>query len=113
MNNTDYEREVMRTAGTIDGLACLDLCALGIAGESGEIIDHIKKVLYHDHALDHAKLKKEMGDLQWYLSRMMLLLCTNFDEVTDINSAKLRLRYPDGFTTEASKARVDVQEGGE
>jgi NTP pyrophosphatase (non-canonical NTP hydrolase) len=113
MNNQDYAEEVKRTSGGITGYAMLDVCALGLAGEVGEIVDHIKKVLYHGYALDVEYLKKEIGDVHWYLQTLTREIGSTYDEVTDMNRDKLRKRYPDGFTHEASQARVDVQEGGE
>ena len=41
---------------------------MGLSGESGEIIDHLKKALFHGHALDEKELAKELGDLMWYVA---------------------------------------------
>ncbi len=43
---------------------------LGVMGEAGEVVDVIKKHLYHGHGI--AKLPVEVGDLCWYLAA----LCT-------------------------------------
>lgn len=108
MEITEYVREVHRTCSVTDSRDLLTISALGIAGEAGEVVDHLKKVLYHGHELDTTELCKEMGDLLWYL----ILLCETtgltLDEVMQANVAKLRKRYPDGFDAQRSQQREDV-----
>ena len=41
--------------------------ALGLAGESGEVCDLLKKHWGHRQPLDREKLKKELGDVLWYV----------------------------------------------
>lgn len=41
--------------------------ALGLVGETGEVVDLIKKHIGHSHPLDRAKLVKELGDVEWYM----------------------------------------------
>ncbi len=83
------------------------ITALGLAGEAGEVADYLKKVYGHGHTLDEAKLKKELGDVLWYLADM----CTKFDfslnEVALLNIEKLKSRYPSGFDFEKSKNRQE------
>ncbi len=71
--------------------------AMGLAGESGEVADLVKKGIFHQRGLDREALIRELGDVLWYLSA----LCTNLDismeEVMERNISKLRARYPDGF----------------
>src|SRR5581483_6897841 len=57
--------------------------AMGIAGEAGEIVDQIKKFLYHGQSkpLDVEKLKGELGDLLWYVSLLLTQLDLTFEEV--------------------------------
>lgn len=45
----------------------LNLGAMGLAGEAGEVADLLKKVLFHDRELDRDKLIQELGDVRWYL----------------------------------------------
>ncbi len=76
--------------------------ALGLLGEAGEVGEYVKKAVFHRHTLNRDKLKKELGDVLWYLAA----LCTNLDleleEVMAANIEKLAERYPDGFSSEAS-----------
>jgi NTP pyrophosphatase (non-canonical NTP hydrolase) len=84
--------------------------ALGAAGEAGEICELVKKGLLHQHGLDHNKLHKEIGDCLWYLTALCTKLDFDLGEVMAANIEKLRQRYPDGFRSEDSRARVDTHE---
>jgi NTP pyrophosphatase (non-canonical NTP hydrolase) len=82
--------------------------ALGLAGEAGEVADLVKKAIFHNHGLDVTKLKKELGDVLWYITALCLKTGLGLDEVMQANADKVRLRYPDGFNSEDSKKRVDI-----
>lgn len=71
--------------------------ALGIAGEAGEVVELIKKDRFQGQPLDRAKLKKELGDLLWYLTSMAANNGMTLTEIATENDAKLRERYPNGF----------------
>ena len=85
----------------------LSMLGLGIAGEAGEVADYIKKVVFHEHPLDKSKLIKELGDVQWYLSNLADIIGATTTEIMQQNIDKLRERYPEGFTVQASLARAD------
>lgn len=79
---------------------------MGLAGETGEIVDYLKKVIYHKHNLDQEKIKEELGDLLWYVSALATTLRIDLNEVANKNIEKLKERYPDGFDVENSRNRV-------
>jgi NTP pyrophosphatase (non-canonical NTP hydrolase) len=79
----------------------------GLAGESGEVADLIKKQIGHGHDLDKDKLTKELGDVLWYLSQVAQQYEISLSTVATANIEKLRKRYPDGFTEAASKNRTE------
>ncbi len=79
--------------------------ALGLAGEAGEVVDLLKKYLYHGHDLDRMKLLRELGDVRYYMEWLLLLLESNIQEVEQINTSKLMERYPNGFSAQASVER--------
>lgn len=81
--------------------------ALGLAGESGEVADLLKKFAFQGHELPREKLIKELGDVRWYLELLCIQLCTTLAEVEHVNTVKLTTRFPSGFTKEASIRRVD------
>ena len=98
-----YQAEAMRTANpNTDEGAKLINAVLGLAGESGEVADHVKKFLYQGHELDIEKLIKEAGDILWYIALLSQALGRNMDYIAQENIMKLRKRYPDGFSTEKS-----------
>jgi NTP pyrophosphatase (non-canonical NTP hydrolase) len=79
---------------------------LGIAGEAGEIAEHlIDSIKGHGRELDHHELEKEVGDLLWYVARELDNIDSSFEKVFDINIAKLRARYPEGFTSHDARNR--------
>lgn len=78
---------------------------MGLCGESGEVIDIVKKHLHQGHELDREKLIKELGDIAWYLAEACHALDTDLDAVFEGNIAKLKARYPEGFDTERSVNR--------
>ena len=82
-------------------------CVIGLAGEAGEIADLIKKIVFHGHDLDLKKVSAEIGDLLWYTQALCSLCDLKMDDVMRENIAKLAERYPDGFSQEKSKERIE------
>lgn len=85
----------------------LAVLALGVAGEAGEVADHIKKHLGHDHELDRDKVIKELGDVLWYVATLSNALGVTLQQVAQRNIDKLKARYPDGFSVQRSKERTE------
>lgn len=73
------------------------LAAMGLAGEAGETCDLIKKHLLHGKELDRDALKKELGDVFWYLVHTCNTFGIPLDEVVEANVVKLCDRYPDQY----------------
>ena len=102
----DYQRFAGVTANPdLDEKLNIATLALGVAGEGGEVADHIKKYIGHDHELDKNKMLKELGDVLWYVAVLSNALGFTLREVAEANIAKLAARYPHGFSVEASKNR--------
>lgn len=82
------------------------LSALGIAGEGGEVVDLIKKMIFHDKDFDtcRAKLLEEIGDQLFYTTLAIEALGSSYEEVCEINRRKLEKRYPKGFDTARANA---------
>lgn len=87
--------------------------ALGLAGEAGEVADLVKKAVFHRHPLDREKLIKELGDVLWYVAALCTKLGVHMDDVMAANIAKLRTRYPDGYSSAASLQRRDTDADAE
>ena len=85
-----------------------NLC-MGLAGESGEVVDYIKKCMYHNHKLYKQKVIEELGDMMWYLTNIASLFSLPMDNILDVNIKKLEERYPDGFSEIKSINRKDYK----
>ena len=83
---------------------------MGLCGESGEAIDIVKKWLAQGHELDKAHLAKELGDIAWYLAETATALGLTLEEILQANIDKLKARYPEGFTTEKSLHRKELDQ---
>ena len=76
-------------------------CALGLAGESGQLVDLVKNYTFKGHPLDRDDLIHEMGDVLWYLSQVAEWADIPFEEVAQKNIETLNERYPNGFNKQA------------
>jgi NTP pyrophosphatase (non-canonical NTP hydrolase) len=85
--------------------------ALGMSAECGELVEIIKKILlqgksYNEDNVIH--MKKEAGDVLWYMSQLCIALDTTFEELMEINYQKLSARYPEGtFSVYKSENRAE------
>ena len=105
MELSEYQRLASRTLPEGETATLLTNFCLGLAGESGEMIDHIKKVVFHGHSIDKEYLEKELGDLLWYIAGISSALDLDLSTIGDINIDKLAKRYPDGFSQNRSRNR--------
>ena len=85
--------------------------ALGLTAESGEFTEVVKKIIlqgkpYNEDNVFH--MKRELGDICWYLAQACMALDTTFDEIIEMNVDKLKARYPGGeFNVHKSENRKD------
>ena len=73
--------------------------ALGLTAESGEFTEVVKKIIlqgkpYNEDNVFH--MKRELGDICWYLAQACMALDTTFEEIIEMNVDKLKARYPGG-----------------
>ena len=94
------ENKVVDFGGLING-------CLGLAGESGETLDMIKKWVFHEKELDKEHLKKEIGDVMWYVAMICESAGFDLDDVMQTNVDKLKSRYPEGFDTYLANHRKE------
>jgi len=84
--------------------------AVGMSAEAGEFTEIVKKMVFqgkpvNDENLFH--LKRELGDIMWYVSQACLGLDISLEEVIQMNFEKLTARYPEGaFSIDRSENRV-------
>lgn len=76
----------------------------GMVGEIGEIHSLYQKV-FQGHDLDIQHLKKELGDLLWFIAEYCTAAEWNLEDIMRMNIDKLKVRYPEGFDSEKSLHR--------
>jgi NTP pyrophosphatase (non-canonical NTP hydrolase) len=85
--------------------------AFGMSAEAGEFTEVVKKIFlqgkpYTEENIFH--MKRELGDLCWYLAQACMALDITFEEVLEMNYEKLSARYPAGsFDVYRSENRVE------
>lgn len=103
MDNKTYAELAMRTAPDGSHIHIepkhenLILGVIGLAGEVGELLEVVKKHLFHHHPLDETRVLKEMGDIEWYLNLLRTHFGFTLEQVHQTNIDKLAARYPEGF----------------
>lgn len=108
MKINEYQELAMKTLNPkLSKKDVLINAVMGLCGESGEVIDLVKKHLAQGHDLDKEKMIKELGDVAWYLAEACHALDINLEDVLTQNIDKLKRRYPDGFKEIDSINRKD------
>ena len=85
--------------------------AVGINAEGGEVMEIVKKLMFqgkpwNDETKYH--IKRELGDVMWYLMQCLIALDVSLDEIVGMNVEKLEKRYPGGeFCAYYSENRED------
>lgn len=104
----EYQRQAMRTANkNLPADEMLLNSVMGMCGEAGEAIDLLKKHRAQGAALDVDRLVKEVGDCLWYIAEFAEASGVSLAEIAQRNIAKLKLRYPEGFSEERSNNRAE------
>ena len=73
--------------------------AVGMSAESGEFTEIVKKMIFQGKPVNEENLfhlKRELGDVMWYVAQACMALDTSFDEIVEMNVEKLKSRYPGG-----------------
>ena len=73
--------------------------AVGLSAEGGELMEIVKKLIFQgkpwdDETIYH--LKRELGDVMWYVMQCLIALDSSMDEIVGMNVEKLKARYPGG-----------------
>tara|TARA_B100000579_G_C22615149_1_gene749172 strand:+ start:406 stop:735 length:330 start_codon:yes stop_codon:yes gene_type:complete len=100
MNFDNYQTQARKTAIYPNKDHNYIYPILGLVGETGEVAEKIKKIIRDKNGVfdneSRLALKKELGDVLWYLAN----LCTEFDfllsDVAVTNLKKLDLRASKG-----------------
>ena len=85
--------------------------ALGLTTESGEFTEVVKKIVFQGKPYNKDNIfhmKRELGDICWYIAQACMALDTSFDEIIEMNVDKLKNRYPGGeFDVSKSENRKE------
>ena len=101
MNNLELEDDC--------NIPPLITAAFGLTAEAGEFTEVVKKIIlqgkpYNEDNVFH--MKRELGDICWYIAQACMALDTTFDEIIEMNVDKLKKRYPGGeFNVHQSENR--------
>ena len=98
LNSRDIEMSRLLTAG------------IGLSGEVGEFNEIIKKVMFQEQTFDdvaHEHMKRELGDIMWYVAQACLALKVDLVDVINGNKEKLSKRFPQKQFNEKNDANRD------
>lgn len=105
MNMNEYQKAAARTINKRLDWPQKAMHALhGMSGEVGEIHSIYQKG-YQGHEIDTDHVKKELGDLLWFIAEYCTALGWTLEDVAQTNIDKLKARYPEGFSKDKSLHR--------
>lgn len=114
MTPNEYQKLALRTEktpdfirGTADDkmMARLLHALLGMCTETGEIHDMVKKHMMYGKDFDPVNVIEECGDTLWYIALALNAVGYSMEDCMRRNIEKLRVRFPDRFTSEAALNR--------
>lgn len=86
--------------------------AIGISGESGELLDAVKKHVMYNKPLDVPNVVEELGDLYFYMEALEQVLGLSKEDILQHNINKLSVRYPSGsYSDQQAQERADKEDG--
>lgn len=100
MTFDDYQQQALRTAIYPGRGANFSYPALGLAGETGEVSELVKKLYRDDEGRltpeRKALLAKELGDVLWYVAALADECGLKLDDIAEANINKLASRFERG-----------------
>ncbi len=100
MTFDEYQKLALRTAAGKEKKNELFHLLLGLLGEAGEIAEKFKKLVRDQDSdlgkVDREDLKKELGDVLWYIATLADFLDISLDDIAESNIAKLADRQKRG-----------------
>lgn len=107
MTGNEYQKLAARTINKGLTLEEQKIHALhGMVGEIGEIHSIYQK-MYQGHAFEFDHIKKEFGDLLWFIAEYCTAKGWSLDDIMRMNIDKLKGRYPEGFDAGKSLHRAE------
>jgi len=103
MEFNEYQKRTGTTRTAQTKIAGHLYTTLGLVGEAGEVAEKVKKIIRDDGGVitDERRelLKKEIGDVLWYISQLSADLGLSLDDVATHNLEKLASRKERGKIT--------------
>lgn len=112
MKHSDLVRALAKPGADIckdltPGVAhCLHM-AVGVSGESGELLDAVKKAAIYNKPLDRVNIVEELGDIEFYMEGLRQELGITREETVEGNITKLKKRYGEKYSDRAAQERKD------
>lgn len=107
MTPNQYQERAARTINKSTNIMEQRQHALfGMASEVGEIHGIFQKQ-YQGHSIDYQELRKELGDLLWFIAEFCTSNGWMMEDIMQLNLDKLEGRYPDGFEEDKSINRPE------
>lgn len=107
MTVDEYQRLASRTINwSLPDEANKNHALHGMVGELGELHSIYQK-WYQGHELSQTHIKKELGDLLWFIAEFCTANGWSMESVCEMNISKLKKRYPKGFDSEHSLHRAE------
>jgi len=93
MEFNDYQKKAWETAIYPNKGNNLVYPMLGLGGESGEVLEKMKKIIRDENSKvseeKKQELKKELGDVLWYLAAISTELGLDLEDVIQVDLKKL------------------------
>ena len=82
--------------------------AVGVSGEAGELLDAVKKAVIYNKEMDLENVIEELGDLEFYMSKIRQIVGITREEILKQNIDKLSIRYAKGkYSNDQAQERAD------
>lgn len=110
MQFREYQEQARRTQNLeLSPRDQLEHALWGLSAEVGEVLGLHQKT-HQGHAMDAVKLRKEIGDVLWFVGELCDVYGFDMGAIAEENIAKLKRRFPDGFDVDHSlhRAKGDV-----
>lgn len=72
---------------------------LGLGGEVGELYSYVAKAVRDEYELDPILIKKELGDILWFIAAIATDLDMSLEDIAETNIEKLTRRKEAGTIT--------------
>lgn len=84
--------------------------AVGVSGEAGELLDAVKKAVIYNKEMDLVNIIEELGDLEFYMSKIRQIVGVTREEILQRNIDKLSVRYAKGkYSNDQAQERADKE----